>query len=117
MYSNRNTDNDAIYKKYDGINIHLETPSRKIGDRFDIAYSTQSSSSLLSFSSELATEFDTKGWKQSRLYLTGGINLPFGKVSSINFSDTVNVFVGRGNTYDYEIKKSFFCKICLPNRK
>lgn len=29
-----------IYKKYDGINIHLETPSRKIGDRFDIAYST-----------------------------------------------------------------------------
>lgn len=75
---------------------------------FDIAYSTQSSSSLLSFSSELATEFDTKGWKQSRLYLTGGINLPFGKVSSINFSDTVNVFVGRGNTINYDINKSFF---------
>lgn len=85
---------------------------------FDIAYSSQSSSSLLSFSSELATEFDTKGWKQSRIYLTGGINLPFGKVSSINFSDTVNVFVGRGNTYNYdeesEIANFGYIKIMKP---
>lgn len=29
-----------IYKKYDGINITLETPSRKISDRFDISYET-----------------------------------------------------------------------------
>lgn len=29
-----------IYKKYDGINITLETPSRKIGDKFDISYET-----------------------------------------------------------------------------
>ena len=35
------------YKKHDGINIMLETPSRKIGDRFNIGYDTLYSMAII----------------------------------------------------------------------
>lgn len=72
----------------------------------EVTYQSSTGSGNGSLVFDVATEFDTKGWKQGRATVTVNRDFPFGNISQFSISESGNFFFGRNNAA-YDVSEQF----------